>query len=196
MDRLTRLDWGVALFAIVAIFVHDVAHVVAGRYWDVFWICNVAALCVGPAILLRSPALSAVAFTWLVPGTVVWLVDALVAGSHILPTSYAVHLGGTGAAVYATRRFGVAKWGWLLALAVLAGAVIFSRVALPPAANVNAAHAVPRGWGFLGGSRSGFAALAVGIALATCVVGRVLGRALAIGATKEKTAHSPFSREW
>jgi hypothetical protein len=176
---LGRLDWAIASFSILAIVAHDAAHVAAGRYWDVFWVCNIAALFVGPAILLRSPLFAAVALTWLFPGTVVWLVDAFVAGSNILPTSYAVHLGGTAAAFYATRRAGFSDRGWVAALAVLGAAVLVSFLFLPVATNVNGAHAVPRGWGFLGGSRSGFAAVASIIALLACLLGRVLGRATA-----------------
>jgi hypothetical protein len=182
---LTRLDWAVAIFSIVAIAVHDGAHVAAGRYWDAFWICNVAALFIGPAILFRSPALAAVALTWLIPGTVVWLSDVVLAGSNILPTSYAVHLGGSAAVVYATRRVGFSDRGWLYALATLAAATLVSRFFLPAGANVNAAHAVPRGWGFLGGTRGGFAAVVSTIVLVTCVVGRILGRVIAGTGPKE-----------
>jgi hypothetical protein len=176
---LTRLDWAVAIFSILAIVVHDGAHVAAGRYWDVFWICNVAALFVGPAVLLRSPAFAAVALTWLVPGTIVWLSDVVLAGSNILPTSYAVHLGGSVAVVYATRRVGFSERGWLFALGVLIAAALTSRFLLPPHANVNAAHSVPRGWGFLGGTPGRFAFASFAIAVGTCLIGRLLGRTIA-----------------
>jgi hypothetical protein len=163
----------------LAIAVHDGAHVAADRYWDVFWICNVAALFVGPSILLRSPELAAVGLTWLIPGTVVWLLDVVLAGSNILPTSYAVHLGGSAAVVYATRRVGFSERGWLFALGVLVVATLASRLFLPVNANVNGAHAVPRGWGFLGATPGSFAAVATVIALVTCLVGRIVGRAIA-----------------
>jgi hypothetical protein len=174
--RLTWTDWAVALFALAAIALHDAVHVSEGRYWDVFWICNVAAAVVGPGILLRSPALAAAALTWLVPGTAVWLLDTVLSGASILPTSYAVHLGGTAAAVYATRRSGVSPRGWAAALALLGACVLVSRAALPPAANVNAAYVVPRGWGFLGGSRVTFVASAITLALGACWLGRAVGR--------------------
>jgi hypothetical protein len=178
-QSLTRIDWAVATFAMVAIAVHDAAHVAAGRYWDAFWICNVAALFVGPAILLRSPAMAAVALTWLVPGTVVWLLDVALAGSNILPTSYAVHLGGTAAALYATRTVGFCEIGWVWSLLVLAASTLASRLFLPKAANVNAAHAIPHGWTVLGSTRVAFVATAIAIVLATCLLGRILGRAIA-----------------
>lgn len=193
--ELRRVDLAVASFSILAIGAHDAAHIAAGRYWDVFWICNVAALFVGPAILLRSPELAAIALTWLFPGTVVWLVDALVAGSNILPTSYAVHLGGTAAAFYATRRAGFSERGWVAALGVLALAVLVARVFLPVGANVNAAYSVPRGWGFLGGGRSGFAVVASTIVFATCLIGRMLGRAIAGSDRKESSLDATLPRE-
>lgn len=171
-----RVDWAVASFAILAIGLHDAVHVTEGRYWDVLWICNVAALLVGPAILLRSPLLAAAALTWLLPGTVVWLADSVIARSNILPTSYAVHLGGTAAAVYATRVSGFAQRGWLAALALLIGCVAASNLFLPGSTNVNAAHAIPNGWSFLGGGRLTFAVTATVLSLAACAIGRVIGK--------------------
>jgi hypothetical protein len=185
--RLSKVDVGVAVFALVAIALHDGVHVSEGRYWDVFWVCNVAATLVGPAVLLRSPLLAAAALTWLLPGTAVWLADAVVAGSNILPTSYAVHLGGTAAALYATRRNGFAEGGWLAALAALVFAVAVSRFALPTAANVNVAHAIPRGWGFLGGSRPTFIAAVLALVAVACACGRAVGRWVARGRGDERT---------
>jgi hypothetical protein len=175
----TRKDWIIASLAIAAIVAHDAVHVTEGRYWDTLWICNVAALLVGPAILLRSPLLAAAALTWLVPGTVVWLADSFIAGSNILPTSYAVHLGGTAAAVYAARVCGFAPRGWLAALVLLAGCVLVANLFLPANTNVNAAHAIPKGWSFLGGGRAAFAVTATGLVLAACALGRFLGALIA-----------------
>jgi hypothetical protein len=178
-DPLGARDYAVAAFALAAIALHDAVHVTEGRYWDVFWVCNVAALLVGPAVLLRSPLLAAASLTWLVPGTAVWLLDAFVAGSHILPTSYAVHLGGTAAALYATRSSGFSERGWMAALGVLVLSVLASRLFLPSAANVNAAHSIPRGWGFLGATRATFAASAIALVALACWMGRWLGRRVA-----------------
>jgi hypothetical protein len=130
-----------------------------------------------------------VSLTWLFPGTVVWLLDAFVAGSNILPTSYAVHLGGTAAAFYATRVSGFSQRGWIASLSTLGGAVLFSRLFLPAGANVNAAHSVPHGWGFLGGSRAAFVVVATVIAIVTCIAGRFTGRMVA--ATSSAKRRSP-----
>jgi hypothetical protein len=101
--RLRYLDFAVAGFAFVAILLHDAAHLSAGRWYDIFWVCNVSAVLVAPGVILRSPTLCAVAFTWLMPGTVVWLLDSLVAGANILPTSWGVHVGGMLAALQRER---------------------------------------------------------------------------------------------
>jgi hypothetical protein len=175
----TKTDVAVALFAFVAIALHDGSHLAAGRYWDVFWVCNVAALLVAPAIVFRSSLLAAASLTWLLPGTLVWLADTVFAGSHILWTSYAVHFGGTAAALYATRRNGVHPRGWVAALVVLVAVVLVSRLFLPPHANVNAAHAVPRGWGFLGSTRVLFATTTILLIAVCCMLGRFVGKRVA-----------------
>lgn len=164
---------------LVAALAHAAAHVLAGHWYDVFWVCNVAALLLGPAIVLRSPRLSCVALIWLLPGTIVWLTDALVAHSGILPTSWAVHVGGSVAAVYAVRRNGDVPRAWAWALGLLGALVLISRVALPSSANVDAAHGVPRGWSFLAGSPAAFAAVAAALAVATALLGARVARAIA-----------------
>lgn len=164
---------------IAAVGLHDLAHIEAGRWYDVFWLCNVAAALTGPAVIARSRVLSAVALTWLVPGTLVWLADAAVAGSHILPTSWAVHLGGSLAALYGVRRSGYAPRGWLAALGVLGLVVIASRALLPAGPNVNAAFRVPTGWSFLGGSYAMFAAVALSIVVTLCALGQLACRTVA-----------------
>jgi hypothetical protein len=190
--RLTAADVVIGASMTAAAVLHAAAHVRAGRYQDVFWICDVASLLLGPGVLLRSPMIAAVGLTWLLPGTVVWIVDALVAGSAVMPTSYAVHLGGAAASVYAVRRNGHAPNGWIAAIAVLLGAVIVSRLALPPHANINAAHAVPRGWGFLAAGpphaeRAVFVVVAALLVILCAMGGRALGRAVG-GASLRRTS--------
>ena len=74
---------------------------------------------------------------------------------------------------------GYARRGWIAALLVFVCAVVFSRVFLPEHANVNAAHAIPAGWSFLGGSRALFIALSVVLAAALCVLAQLAAKALA-----------------
>lgn len=173
--RLRYLDHAIAGFAFVAILLHDAAHVAAGRWYDVFWVCNVSALLVAPAVIARSPTLCAIAFTWLLPGTAVWLLDSFVAGANILPTSWGVHLGGTLAALYGVWRSGFARRGWLAALGMLAATLLVSRWFLPPRFNVNVVHAVPQGWSFLGGTYAGFVATALVLVAVVCGLGQLVG---------------------
>ncbi|HLM72230.1 MAG TPA: hypothetical protein VK459_06055 [Polyangiaceae bacterium] len=180
---LTGVDIGVGALMSLAALVHAGEHVRAGRPHDVLWICNVVALLVGPAVLLRSPLLSAVGLTWMVPGTLIWLLDAVLAGSAILPTSYGAHLGGAAVSVYAVRRNGHAPRGWVAALAVLLLVMVASWVALPPETNVNSVRDVPKGWEAFAVPGLplwvGFHGLKVIVALACAFLGHVLGRAIA-----------------
>ncbi len=172
--RFRYLDFAVAGFAFFAILLHDAAHISAGRWYDAFWVCNVSALLIAPGIIARSPALCAVAFTWLLPGTAVWLVDSFVAGATILPTSWGVHVGGMLAALYGVWRSGFARRGWLAALGMLAVTLLVSRLFLPPRFNVNVVHAIPRGWHFLGGTYAGFTLAALGLVAVVCALGQLV----------------------
>lgn len=176
---LSKTDLALGALMTLAALAHAGAHVAAGRWYDVFWICNLTALLIGPAVLLRSATLAAVGLTWMLPGTAAWLVDAFVSsGSHILPTSYGVHLGGSLVAVYAVQRNGYAPQGWLAALALLVVAFLVSRLLLPAHANVNVSHAIRDGWTFFHGSYPAFLAMAALLALALSAAGDRLGLAL------------------
>lgn len=181
--RASPADIAVGTLMTVAALVHVGEHVRAGRAHEALWLCNVVALLVGPAVLVRSALFAAVGLTWMVPGTAVWLLDGILAGSRILPTSYAAHLGGVAASVYAVYRNGHAPRGWMAALAVLLLVALASRLALPPSLNVNSAHAVPKGWEAFAIPGlplwTGFQAFKAVVALAAAYAGHVLGRALA-----------------
>ena len=176
---LTRFDCFVGGFALGAIALHDYAHISEGRWYDVFWVCNLAALLVGPGVLLRSASLSIAALTWIVPGTIVWLLDAVLAGSNLLPTSYGVHVGGSLAAAYAVWRAGYAKSSVWLTASLPMGAILFSRVFLPREQNVNGAYGVPKGWGFLGESWWSFLAVSTLISLVMVALGLLAAAGIA-----------------
>ncbi|MBX3185023.1 MAG: hypothetical protein KF915_20540 [Polyangiaceae bacterium] len=152
--RAIELVLGVLFLAAVAL--HDWRAIQEDRFADCFWLCNVSAVGLALGWLLASPRLVSAAGIWMLPGCLVWLADVWLASSSIIPTSYAVHLGGAALALAGARRFGVPRCAWLGALALLAAVVLFSRGCLPEAANVNAAHAVPSGWGVLGATRGRF----------------------------------------
>lgn len=166
---------GAALFA--AILAHDGVALREGRAADCCWICNVSAFVLAVGWLLGRPQLCAAGGIWLLPGTVVWLSDVWLAHSNIIPTSYAVHLGGSALALAAPRRIGAVRSGWLWALGLLGVCVVFSRLFLPVAANVNAAHSIPKGWEVLGSSRAVFNLVAGGLAVSSAwLVGALLHR--------------------
>ena len=176
---LRHVDYFAGGFALTAIVLHDAAHVADGRWYDAFWVCNLAALLIGPAALARSALLATVALTWILPGTVLWLLTAVLADANLLPTSFGVHLGGCVVAAWAVWRSGCARSSVALALALPAFALLCSRLFLPPERNVNAAHAVPRGFTALGSDFPVFIASATAITLVLCAVGQLLCRALA-----------------
>lgn len=156
-SRSSVLDAAVALVAIGMSAAHDFVHIAAGNWPHVFWMCDLSAALVGPAILLRSGALSTTAFSWLLPGTIVWAIDIVKNGSAVMPTSWGIHLGALVAAIYAVRRFGAPRSSWKSSAALLAFGVGVSRLALPESANINVAYSTPSGWTFLGESRAVFA---------------------------------------
>ena len=179
MTGSNRLDGFVGGFALAAIVLHDYAHISEGRWYDIFWVCNLAALLVGPGVLLRSAELSIAAFTWIVPGTIIWLLDAVLAGSNLLPTSYGVHVGGSIAAVYGVWRAGYSSRSFWLTASLPMAAMAISRLWLPHEQNVNGAHAGPRGWGFLGASWSSFFVVSTLISLAMVGLGLLAARGIA-----------------
>lgn len=150
------LDRWYALGLSIALSLHNIKAYQDGRWYDWFWLCNISVAVLACGFWLRSKWLTSASGIWIIPGSIVWLLDSVLSGAHILPTSYAVHLGGSALACVSALRFGSPKRSWLAALALLGITICISRFALPEAANVNAAHAIPKGWGLLGKTRLEF----------------------------------------
>ncbi|MCA9647065.1 MAG: hypothetical protein H6718_00615 [Polyangiaceae bacterium] len=155
---------------LVAALAHDGVALREGRAADCCWVCNVSALVLALGWVTRRPQLCAAGGIWLLPGTIVWLSDVWLANSNIIPTSYAVHLGGSALALLAPRRIGSAPKGWLWALGLLGFCVVFSRFFLSAAANVNAAHHIPKGWELLGSTRLQFVISATALSLVSALL--------------------------
>jgi hypothetical protein len=177
-SRLELIDFFLGGFALGAIALHDLAHIEAGRWYDAFWVCNLAALLIGPAAILRSALLATISLTWILPGTVLWLLTAVLADANLLPTSFGIHIGGTVVSGWAAWRSGWAPKSFWASLALPVIAVCISRAWLPPDRNVNAAHAVPRGFDALGADFGVFALSATLMVLVVCGVGQVICRAV------------------
>lgn len=177
--RLRGWDLFFAGLSLGAIVIHDAAHLRAGRFYDVFWICNVAGWFPAIALLTRSKLFATIGLTWLVPGTAIWVLDVAFAGAEILPTSYGVHIGGALVAGWSVARLGRSPPALWAAFALVAICFVGSLLFLPAAANVNAAHSVPRGWTFLGESRFAFVLALALFSLLVVIVGQITSAAIA-----------------
>jgi hypothetical protein len=135
--------WGAV--AVAGYVVHAGTHLGRGQPEDLLWACHLGALCVGVGLLLRSPALSAVGFLWLSVGNVFWCLD-LAGGGEFIATSLLTHVLGWGIGCLGVAQLGMPRHSWLRALLAFLALQQLCRLATPPEANVNLAHAVWAGW--------------------------------------------------
>src|SRR6185437_8352001 len=113
--------------------------------WDLLWACNVAMPLLAFGCFLAHARMCVCAFLFLLYGTPMWLLD-LVAGGGMVLTSPLLHLGGLGLAAYAVWRLGWPPRTWLVAAGGAALVLAISALVTPPAANVNMAFSVYKGW--------------------------------------------------
>ena len=146
--------------------------------WNLLWACNLAALAVGAGLLLRRERVAAVGTLWLAFGLPIWLID-LAGGGEFIWTAAATHLGGLAAGAWAFRSSGPPAGAWRDA--ALAGAALqeLSRLAAPPAENVNLAHAVWPGWEGVFSSFPVYRAFVLALMAASCWAGEAALRRLA-----------------
>ena len=149
-NQRTSVDIALAIIALITIFVHDVSHIQAGKWPNIFYLCDIAAFLVGPALFFQNATLTTICFIWLMFGSSVWLLDSTINAIPTQFTSWLIHIGSFSIAAYGVRRFGVGQKSLHGAILLLLFSVAFSRLFLPPEANINVAHFVPNGWGFLG----------------------------------------------
>lgn len=83
--------------------------------------------------------------SWVTFGTPLWVLD-LATGGELLWTSLGTHLVAPAVAILALRRRAWPRGSWLVAWLAAVVLLLGTRVATPPAANVNVAFAVPSGW--------------------------------------------------
>ena len=140
----------VAATALAVCLAHNVRLWQAGHWYNVFWSCDLAALLVGPALWLRWRRIACVCLIWLARGVVVWTVKTFLVADYALSiaffSSLLLHYGCGGAALLAVRRLGYDPRCYPTAMAMELALLVFSRAALPVAANVNAAWSVPSEW--------------------------------------------------
>jgi hypothetical protein len=155
--------------AFLAAFANVVWHIEHGRWFECFWLCNVAAIAAALGLFFSSSLLSTVAFIWLVPGTIVWSIEVFVLRVEFAHTSYALHLVGVAAASFGVHRLGAHRSGFAGALGFLSGLLVLSRF-LPEAANVNCAFSPRTGWSI-------FELLPIPYSLAVVVLGLTIAYA-------------------
>lgn len=126
---------------------HAVEVVWRGSPVELLWMCNVAGLLLTIGCALWRSSWVAVALSFLVLGTPLWLGD-LLAGGELYPTSIGSHLGGIAIGVVASRRMGWDRHAWWRAELSLLGLVLTTRWLFPAAedGNVNLAFRVWPGW--------------------------------------------------
>lgn len=112
---------------------------------QILWMCHISNLVLAIGLLLNWPVLVGVSAYWLILAIPFWIVDVIGFGLEGL-TSLATHAGGTIIALLALARIDPPRriWGYALAWYLILQAV--SRFLTPPEFNINAAHAVYRGW--------------------------------------------------
>jgi hypothetical protein len=139
----SRRAWGA--IAVAGYAVHAATHAWRGQPEHLLWACHLGALCVGIGLLLRSPALNAVGFLWLCVGNVLWGID-LFGGGEFIATSLFTHLLGWGIGGVGVAHLGMPRHSWARALLAFLALQQLCRLATPPTANINLAHAVWTGW--------------------------------------------------
>lgn len=112
---------------------------------QILWMCHFSNLTLGMGLLFNLPVWVGISAYWLVLAIPFWVIDIIGFGMEGL-TSLATHAGGTIIALFALSRIYPPRriWGYALTWYLFLQAV--SRFFTPPELNINAAHAVYRGW--------------------------------------------------
>ena len=134
-------SWPLGVVAIVFFAVHAGYHAARGRPEHALWMCHLAALGVGAALIGGWPALNAIAVLWLAVGVPLWLID-LARGGEFFPTSILTHVGGLALGLIGVMRLGFPRGVWAAALSGLIVLVLVCRLATPALADVNLAFTV------------------------------------------------------
>lgn len=145
-NRLSDLQFRALGFLPLAFFLGQAVH-----YWRInelghmLWMCNIGNLLLAIGIFLNHALLIRVAFMWMVPGLVVWLVYVVFAWGVFL-TSTLAHVGGIMVGLVALKRVGMDKWAWAYAFLWYLVVQLLSRLFTPRALNVNLSQVIDPGW--------------------------------------------------
>ena len=109
-------------------------------------------------------------------GAPLWFFD-LLRGSEFLPTSLGTHVIGLAIGLYGVRVLGIERGTWWKASAFTVMLIVLSRMATPPASNVNLAFAIPPGMDRYFSGHLAYLAVMIGITCAYFWVVETLLRA-------------------
>jgi len=121
------------------------------HYWrtnelgNLLWMCNVGNLLLAMGLFLEKRRVVRLAAIWMIPGLVVWFLYVVLTWGVFL-TSTLAHVGGLVVAMIALRSYRMDRTAWRWALGWYLMVQLCSRLATPPALNVNLAHSVQPGW--------------------------------------------------
>jgi hypothetical protein len=131
-------SWPLGIVACIFFAVHAGYHVARGNPENAVWMCHLATLGIGAALIGRWPVLNAIGVLWLAAGVPLWAIY-LATGGEFFPTSVLPHLGGLAVGVIGLTRLGVPAGVWMAALSALIVLILVCRVATPERADVNLA---------------------------------------------------------
>ncbi len=141
-DR-TRIVAGA--LALLFFTIHAAALILNGEPYHLLWTCHSGCLILGVGLLASRPWLASVGLLWVLLGLPMWVIGLFTDRSYLL-TSSLTHLGGPLVGIIGIRSLPLPRGSWLVASAALLLLWIVTRVATPPAANVNLAFRVWKGW--------------------------------------------------
>ncbi len=112
---------------------------------QILWICHLSNLTLAIGLLFNRPIWVGISASWLTLAIPFWIIDVVGFGMEGL-TSLATHAGGTIVALFALSKIHPPRHIWIYAMAWYLFLQATCRFFTPPELNINAAHAVYRGW--------------------------------------------------
>ncbi len=131
--------------ALLFFAIHAAALILNGEPYHLLWACHSGCLLLGVGLLASQPWLASVGLLWVLLGLPMWVIGLFTDRSYLL-TSSLTHLGGPLVGIIGIRSLPLPRRSWLAASVALLLLWIVTRVATPPAANVNLAFRVWKGW--------------------------------------------------
>lgn len=145
MSALVKRAPLLGLVSLIFYLAHGFNHVRLGSAEELLWACDVAALLVGVALIVGLPVVNGIGVMWLAFGFPAWAIDCLTGGDFIV-TSILIHFGSLVIGLIGIRRIGLPAGTWWKALLAALALHLLCRWVTSPAANINIAHTMWRGW--------------------------------------------------